>query len=103
MKTTLPYQLFILCTFVAAMLSSFQLGAHYTGGPYRAWYANASNISARNGVEFTQIGVQQSQTLLIASSIACGFSFLGLGLLLFQHFRRKDPVHLPGSARGNAA
>ena len=98
MKSPLPVQLFILCSFALSILWSFQIGVSYAAKPYRAWFANSASR-----VEFTQIGVQQSHTQLLVSYSAVGLSLLGLGFLLFHLFRKKKPIHLPVPTRGSGA
>jgi hypothetical protein len=89
MKISLPLQLFLLCSFAIAILSSFQIGSLLAARPYRALAASVPDRLA-----FTQIGVQQSQTLLMVSYASVGFSLLGIGCLIYHLTRRKDPVHL---------
>jgi len=86
MKTSIPRQLLVLCIFVFSILCGFQVGALYAAKPYRALAA-----SAPNGLEFSQIAVQQSRTLMIVSFAALGVSLLGFGLMLVARFRKNEP------------
>ncbi len=95
MKTSIPQQISIFCWFVVTAMSCFQLGVSYAVKPYRAWFSGE-----QSGVAFTQIGVQQSQTMLLASYAAVGFSLLGLCSLLWHLLRRKEPIQLLVPARG---
>jgi hypothetical protein len=89
MKTSIPLLLSSLCYFVMVTLSCFTIGAHYGASPYRALVAQLPDRGA-----FLQIGLQQSQTLLLVSYITVGFSALGLAAMIYGLVRRKAPVHL---------
>lgn len=101
MKTSIPLPLFLFCSVVISILSSFNIGVHYAAKPYRALAASAPDRLA-----FLQIGLQQSQTILLVSCVCVGFSLLGIGCLLHHLTRRKEPVHLlqpPVPTHGNGA
>jgi len=94
MKTSVPRQLALFCSVALALLNSFQIGAYYAASPYRALLA-----SVPTRLEYTQIAVQQSHTLLLVSSASVCFSFLALGFLLYARFQKKPPVRFPDQAR----
>ena len=94
MKNSRSPQISIICNFALSLLCSFQIGALYAAKPYRALAT-----SAPSRLEFTQIAVRQSHTLMLVSFAAVVFSFLSLGSLLYARFRKKEPVHFPVPSR----
>jgi hypothetical protein len=103
MKSSIALQLFLFCSVVISVLNSFNIGVHYAAKPYRSMVAS---VPIPDRLAFTQIGVQQSQTLLLVSYACVGFSLVGIGCLLYYLTRRKEPVHLlqkPVPTPGNGA
>jgi hypothetical protein len=96
MKASTPQLLYIVCASVVLLLSSFRLGSSYTAAPYRALAATSPTR-----LDFTQIEMQRTRTMLYVSYVAFGFSALGFGFLLYAALRRKPSVHFATPQRRN--
>jgi len=96
MKASTPHLLHTVCLSVVLLLSCFQLGSNTAAAPYHALAATSPTR-----LDFTQIEMQRTRTMLYLSYAAFGFSVLGFGLLLYGALRRKPPVHFAAPQRRN--